>query len=65
VELLRLSDSEIRKIGLAEFARRLGLNSSNLAKMLLGKRALSSSLREVLKAYFQNDEYFDPGRSSA
>jgi hypothetical protein len=57
--LTKLANAEIRKIGLAEFARRLGFNSSNLAKMVSGKRSLSGSLQELLKAYFQNNSNFD------
>ena len=64
-ELLKLANAEIRKIGLAEFARRLGFNPSNLAKMVSGKRAHSDSLVKVLKVYCGNNAVFDSSKSAS
>jgi hypothetical protein len=64
-ELLKLANAEILKIGLAEFARRQGFNSSNLAKMASGKRSLSDSLLKVLKVYFGNNAHFDSSKSAS
>lgn len=46
--LLRKARIEIKKIGLSEFARRLGVDPSNLAKVLNGERLPSESMLHAI-----------------
>jgi hypothetical protein len=50
-KLLALARREVRRIGMAEFARRLNVDPSNLSKMI-SRGTLSASVRGALQAYF-------------
>ena len=43
-----------RRIGIAEFARQVGMESSNLLKMTTGKRSLPAGAFNKLQSYFPN-----------
>ena len=47
-ELLRLAEKETRKLGFSEFAKQIGVDVSNLKKVLSGDRPLSAYMRSRL-----------------
>jgi hypothetical protein len=51
--LLKAARAEIQRTGISEFSRRLGLDSSNLAKSFAGKRSASRMMLRQVRAYFR------------
>jgi hypothetical protein len=52
LDLRRLARKEVRKIGIAEFARRLNLDPSNLSRAVKSNKTLPASVRDALQEYF-------------
>jgi predicted transcriptional regulator len=44
-----LAKAEIAKMGLSEFARRMRINTSNLAKIIAGRRPMTQRMTKLLK----------------
>jgi plasmid maintenance system antidote protein VapI len=53
-KLLDLARAEVANIGIAEFARQLQIDPSNLSKVVDSKRNLSRELAAKLDGYFRN-----------